>query len=661
MKKKIIILILNLLLISNLFASVKTSYRYLPFGNGLGNGVYRVFGRTKLISFYDHIYKQYSPNEITQNYVKDGIEWGLNDKWLSYVKVKKANYINGTGILDIKKQYKDIEITENYFMPFETDKRILIGVLRLKNIGKDTELSPYLKVDVSMGNNLSTLKETVNRSGNIFIESNSEKKGYEYFTYLSDLNKFSYKSKKKYPKNLRRQTVALDNTIEKIANNEIGVFQFNKIVLKKGKSKTIFVIMGLGKKDKHKDYLEEISKISKEDGKTILNNEIKFWEKWHSVEKYPKKMKEDEKNLYRQSTTILKMGQSREKGKAYGQILASMPPGQWNISWPRDGAYSIVALLKSGHIKEAKAFLEFMLNAPGGKFTNKKYIGVPYKISACRYYGNGEEWSDYNNHGPNVEFDDFGLFLWAFTKYVETTGDMKFKDRYYNIVKEQIADVIVSLMEKEGYLKADSSIWERHWEKGDVDGKKHFAYSTINGYNGLISFSKIGDLYDNIFYKKEAERIKRGFLNNFILNNVIVSSLEEKKDGNNYADAATVEAINFNMVDEKIALTTLDFYEKNLKMKNSVGFKRSDDGTKYDRQEWLMIDYRIANAYMKYDKKHSYEIIRWSVDNAKANYNLIPELLTEGKSKYYGAIPMCGFGAGAYIITVGNYYLENKR
>jgi hypothetical protein len=44
--------------------------------------------------------------------------------------------------------------------------------------------------------------------------------------------------------------------------------------------------------------------------------------------------------------------------------------------------------------------------------------GVPYQISVCRYYGDGTEWSDSNTNGPNIEFDGFGLFLWALDQYV---------------------------------------------------------------------------------------------------------------------------------------------------------------------------------------------------------------------------------------------------
>jgi hypothetical protein len=65
-----------------------------------------------------------------------------------------------------------------------------------------------------------------------------------------------------------------------------------------------------------------------------LEKEIDFWRTFHSVEPaIPDKYRK----LYRQSTAFLKMAQCRENG----QILASLPPGEWSIAWTRDMCYAI--------------------------------------------------------------------------------------------------------------------------------------------------------------------------------------------------------------------------------------------------------------------------------------------------------------------------------
>jgi hypothetical protein len=52
----------------------------------------------------------------------------------------------------------------------------------------------------------------------------------------------------------------------------------------------------------------------------------------------------------------------------------------------------------------------------------------PYQISLVRYHGFGVEETDFNDFGPNLEFDGFGLFLWALREYEQLTGDTSLAD-----------------------------------------------------------------------------------------------------------------------------------------------------------------------------------------------------------------------------------------
>ena len=87
------------------------------------------------------------------------------------------------------------------------------------------------------------------------------------------------------------------------------------------------------------------------------------------------------------------MGQVREPNipgrRNNGMVLASLPPGEWHSGWVRDAVYGIVALARSGHHAEAKAALDFFLNAePVGKY--KSYVrNQDYRVSVVRYFGTG--------------------------------------------------------------------------------------------------------------------------------------------------------------------------------------------------------------------------------------------------------------------------------
>src|SRR5262249_28819625 len=135
------------------------------------------------------------------------------------------------------------------------------------------------------------------------------------------------------------------------------------------------------------------------------------------------------KKIWRQSEAVLRMGQITEETVAGrhndGMILASLPPGEWHTGWVRDAMYAIVALSRTGHFAEAKKALDFYLGAENGdKFKNDLSAPADYRISVVRYFGNGEEQADYNEKGPNIEIDGWGMFMWAARQYVEASGDV---------------------------------------------------------------------------------------------------------------------------------------------------------------------------------------------------------------------------------------------
>ena len=60
----------------------------------------------------------------------------------------------------------------------------------------------------------------------------------------------------------------------------------------------------------------------------------------------------------------------------------------------------------------------FYLNAESGLFkrlerARRLQHAGRIRSRLVRYYGFGVEETDFNDFGPNLEFDGFGLFLWA--------------------------------------------------------------------------------------------------------------------------------------------------------------------------------------------------------------------------------------------------------
>src|SRR6185369_12096563 len=118
------------------------------------------------------------------------------------------------------------------------------------------------------------------------------------------------------------------------------------------------------------------------------------------------------------------------------------------------------------------------------------YSMPPYQISLVRYYGFGVEETDFNDFGPNLEFDGFGLFLWALHNYEALTGDTSLADDNWDTVTTKVADVLLALADPAtGLLRKDSSIWETHWNGRE----RSWAYTNITAARGLCDAASIAD------------------------------------------------------------------------------------------------------------------------------------------------------------------------
>ena len=83
------------------------------------------------------------------------------------------------------------------------------------------------------------------------------------------------------------------------------------------------------------------------------------------------------------------------------------------------------------------------------------------------------------------------------------------------------------------------------------------------------------------------------------------------------------------------------------------GYHRDDDGGEYDTREWIMVDLRIATAARRAGRaSDADELVDWVTQQAVLNYDLVPENYDATTGDYSGAVPMVGFGAGAYVTAL---------
>jgi hypothetical protein len=385
---------------------------------------------------------------------------------------------------------------------------------------------------------------------------------------------------------------------------------------------------------------------------------------------------EKERHLWRQSEMVLRMAQSREPNRPdrynNGLIVAFLPDGFSFMPWVRDMAYAVSALARMGHRDEARAAILAYFNArPAGQL-KQETGGLDYQVSVVRYFGDGSEEPFFTMEGStNIELDNWGLVLWVLGEYLQRYQDpdllryATYRGALYESAKEYVVKPLLANVEKynDGLIvAADTSIWEERQKD-----KKHFAFSTVTAIVGLQAFAEIarrqGDQRTCTNILNQVSLLKKGFEAAFIRDGKLRGTLEEGVK--NDIDGALLSVINFGLVtDPAIVHETMDRMQ--LLKVASGGYRRvrstyTDPSIYeywYERQEFLFVDFNLAEVYWRLGRdKDADLILEQIVNKAAADHNFIPEMYVALDCRLFhgeigdptGAIPMVGYGAGAYI------------
>jgi len=213
-------------------------------------------------------------------------------------------------------------------------------------------------------------------------------------------------------------------------------------------------------------------------------------------------------------------------------------------------------------------------------------------------------------------------------------------------------------LESSSIMRADSSIWEVH-QPG-----KHYAYTTMAAARGLCDLGalahKSSHADDATHYAMVAAKMKAAFVGAFVDPQMALGGSIEGLQQQKYYDGSLAEAFTWSLLPDlkgSVATATLDLFN-HLRV-DSGGFKRNNDGlSSYDSNEWILVDLRISDALRRAGKPQpADQYLGQIVQKAAANFYLLPELYNDTPAdgqigKYFGSIPMVGYGAGAYLMTV---------
>jgi GH15 family glucan-1,4-alpha-glucosidase len=262
--------------------------------------------------------------------------------------------------------------------------------------------------------------------------------------------------------------------------------------------------------------------------------------------------------------------------------------------------------------------------------------------SLTRYTGFGVPEQDVNDFGPNVEYDGYGLTLWAM-RHAQVNDLQKTR---------AIADAIVGLIDPTTHLmKKDSSIWEVH----TMGRERTWTFTNITAVRGLCDAAEMDPERADMY--RAAGKALRAQIAAQLTDSTgaLASNLEELRSGSAYADAAVLDAFELGLFkkDGRIATATLALLDSKLKAHVGPGWSRNDDrananglspwGSEYDSAEWVFTDLR--GSRLKPTRA-------WTTAQAAANLGVIPETYDENTGAWKFNAPMIGFGAGAYLLAL---------
>ena len=407
----------------------------------------------------------------------------------------------------------------------------------------------------------------------------------------------------------------------------------------------------------------------------LVARELTQFEQWR-VKPTVRFRSEKERRLWRQSETMLRIAQSREPNRPgrYGNgLIVAALPDVYFTPWVRDMAWATVALARMGHQAEARAALLAYFNARPTGVMRKEVNGADYQISVVRYFGDGAEEPFFTQEGStNVEFDNWGEVLWVLGEYLRRYDDpallreRTYRGPLYETARDFIVKPLLANTEKYAgglIVSADTSIWEERQKD-----KKHFAFSTAMAIVGLREFAEIahraGDEAARSKALADKALLEKGFDAAFIRGGKLRGTLEHgiKND----IDGALLPIINFGVVrDPSVIHDTVDRMKL---LKVASGGYRRVRGTYtdpaifeywYEQEEFLFVDFRLAQLYRQLGRTAEADaMLARIVGKAAADHNIIPEMYVAVPCKLFpgkigdptGALPMVGYGAGAFVL-----------
>ncbi|RMD46327.1 MAG: glycoside hydrolase family 15 protein, partial [Aquificota bacterium] len=385
--------------------------------------------------------------------------------------------------------------------------------------------------------------------------------------------------------------------------------------------KTLFYYIAAGK---NYDEIKKLNTKIREDGIEHLIEETgSFWRAW-IVEKdslHPS-ISPEIKSMYYRSLLLVRAHIDRNGAiiAANDTTIYKFNKDHYSYMWPRDGAFTAIALDRAGYTNITKNFFRFCAE----HITDEGFM--LHKYSPDGSAGSSwHPWCDENgNYQLPIQEDETALVIWALYNHYKESKDIEFVDEMYNRLVRPAAEFMVSYRDEEtGLPKESYDLWEER------RGILTYTCSTV--YAGLYAASNLADLTGNHEeaqkYRNAANEVRKAMVKHLYDEETgrFVRMIHKYKDGTWIKDTtvesslALIPELGVLPENDYRVINTMKAIGKHLWVNTDIGGIARYQGDYYHRVDeklpgnpWIVTTLWMANWYIDIEEfENAIEILNW--------------------------------------------------
>lgn len=408
--------------------------------------------------------------------------------------------------------------------------------------------------------------------------------------------------------------------------------------------------------------------VAKKSPAHMLKTTINFWHAWLSATPHDfLDLTQEQVTLFKRSLLYVRANVDQDGG-----IIASLDSDMlqygldtYSYVWPRDAAYSALALDRAGDTNVARRFFEFCR----GTITSEGYFMHKYLPDRSL----GSSWHPWELNGKfqlPIQEDETGLVLIAMREHFVKSHDLEFLEEMYGTLVERAANFLVGYRDPETKLPLPSyDLWERK------RGTSTFTSSVV--YGALLAAAELSEILGKdthaTGYRAAAAEVRDGIMRYLWDEKLGMFANMMERDGERISYDRTVDvssvygAFSFGVLpqgDERLARAfegTVRSLSYGIETGGLARFE-NDDYYRVPGQSpgnpWILTtlwyaEYLIANARSSKDLDRVREIFEWVVRHAQPS-GVLSEQLDPHTGAQVCAAPLT-WAHAQYVSTVLAY------